>query len=147
MLPIAINLLKSYWKPLVGFLIVAFIWGHGNSVGRSYEKGLRNAEKAKIILAQKEIEKHNVKTAFEIGSGYAQIKDDIYGDYDKRINSLPEPTSSDAGKSNATSRTNETPACSGLSQANKRKLLTLAREAEINTQQLIHLQKWVREVK
>jgi hypothetical protein len=142
-----INLLKTYWKPLT-ILVTLTIWSwFWYDAGRDAVKAKWEAEKARIVLAQREVEKHNIKTAWEIASGFSKTKDSIYSDFDNRINSLPEPTSSDAGKGNATSRTDAATACSGLSQANKRKFLTLAREAEINTQQLIALQKWVRETR
>lgn len=46
----AINLVKSNWKYLIGFLIIAFIWGHGNSVGKSAIRSQWNAEKLQMAM-------------------------------------------------------------------------------------------------
>ncbi len=50
MIVLIIKLLKTYWKPLVGFAIAAFIWGHGNSVGKSAIRSQWNAEKLQMAM-------------------------------------------------------------------------------------------------
>jgi hypothetical protein len=51
MFVIAINLLKTYWKPLVGFLLVAAIWGHGNMTGKSAIRSQWKEEKLQMAMA------------------------------------------------------------------------------------------------
>ena len=79
MIVLIIKLLKTYWKPLVGFAIAAFIWGHGNSVGKSAIRSQWNAEKLQMamdIQAEKDrLQDEANKKSSELETALAGMRD------------------------------------------------------------------------
>jgi len=139
--------LSKYRWWVFGF-ICATLWTIGwYNKGARDERSVWVAKEMAIQARQIEGERKDVKTAFEIGSDYENTKERIDNSFAGYINRLQSGAGNTAMESNSTSKPNEKTTCAGLPERNKRKLLELARQAELNTQQLISLQRWIEETR
>lgn len=146
-MPLIIEIIKPYWKPLlIGFVIILWSLGCYNqgkrAVQSEWDKSILEA-----TLRAHEIERDNAVLSNIIeGKHYAGIKA-IDDNFNAALASL-QPASSDMPAKTSTSGKPDAAACDyKLYRANKRKLLEIAKQADIQTQQLIRLQEWERGVK
>lgn len=140
--------IKDYWKQIAVVFLVAllglFIYNKGaQSVQKKWDASIAEAkDRARII------EQDNVILSNIIGGEYETGVKTIDDNFNAAIAGLRERASGDMpSTSDATCKFDEPTKRNAIYQENKRARLTLAREAEINTQRLISLQKWVKESK
>lgn len=138
----ALEMLKLNWKPALA-ITIAFLWSLG-----CYNAGKRTirAEWQQSIVEAKEkalqIEHDNAIFSNVIGGKYETGIKVIDDNFNSAINSLQSTSGDMPTKTNGTRKLDGKTCDNGLPQANKRKLLELAKQAEINTQRLISLQEW-----
>lgn len=134
-------LLKNNYK-LVSYAVAAMVlFAYGYYLGSGNTQSKWDAEKAVQVLAANDISNKQIKTAFEIGSSYEIKRNDI----DNVFNRLLKANDSISSKADATSKPHDSTCSNRVPRAVKQDILMLAREAEINTQKLIALQKWIKD--
>lgn len=152
MIKLALNIMgwiKTNWLPVaivVGLAIYTLIINN-SAYNRGYadlrlewDKSIADA-KEKIIATEKDRVILNSVIWGKYETGIKAIDDN----FNTATSSLHQPASSNLrGKANTTSQLDATACNDKLYKAHER--LKLAREADINTQRLISLQEWVREV-
>jgi hypothetical protein len=132
---------------LIGFgLFVLSVVSYQQGVKSVREEWQEANDKARLeaILINQHNNSINDKTKALYDTGIKTIDDN----YNAAIASLQPNTSGNlSSKTNTTSRAANCTSRNAVYKENKRLRLELARDAEINTQRLISLQEWTKEVK
>lgn len=144
-MPIAIiiEFIKTYRVQLfISFIFVVWSIGCYNQGKKTVKAQWEKANNEALIKAR-EVEAKNNEVSNKIGVEYEKGKANIYNDYDTAINELfRSPYGNMPVKTNSSSKSDATSCTNKVYKANARKLIDLAKEAELNTQKLIDLQKW-----
>jgi len=143
---ILLSLLKDNWKVI--FAITCFVlWSIGcDQHGRRAVYAKWDESNAAATIHARQIETDNTILSGIIGGKYESSIKAINNNFDAAVRSLSADTSGNlSSKGNSTIQFNAATCSSSVHKTNER--LKLAREAEVNTQQLISLQEWIKETK
>ena len=137
-----LDLIKINWKPLfITTVAVLLLIG-------AYNQGKRNVQDkwdkttALAIIDAREIEQENAVITNKIGTDYEKRKADIDAGFNAAIDGLLATSGDLPAKTNSACKFDATTNTGAVHKANARKLIALAKEAEINTAKLIALQAW-----
>jgi hypothetical protein len=147
-MPLLMIFLESNWKVICLGAIITIFGGfmyHKGAVSVKNEWDLVNLQ---AITKARQIEHDNATiTAIIEGKHYAGIKA-IDDNFNAAVASLQQPASSDLpSKTKTTSKPDAATCDNKFYRANKRKLLEIAKQADIQTEQLIRLQEWEQGIK
>jgi hypothetical protein len=143
-----LTLLQINWKPTLCIVLALFYTYFVYNKGADSVRSEWQEANAKAMIEARTIEQGNVKLGEKIGGDYEKNKSAIISNFNDVINGLQFATSGDmSSKSEPTSKPNATTSTSKVCETNKRKLIELGLQAELNTEQLIQLQEWIRESK
>lgn len=146
-MPLLMTLLQSSWKTLLIGFIVAAIWGLGFDIGAEHIQRKWDASISAAKDTARNTEYQNVIFSNQIGGKYEANIQTIDDTYRSVLAGLPTNASSSLPTATNPTSESDTTACrNAVYQENKRLRLELARQAEINTQRLVALQEWVKEV-
>lgn len=146
MILIALELLKNNWK-IVLAAVATLTWSlFCYHQGKETVQDKWNQSILEATAKARQIEKDNALISNIIGGKYESSIKTINDEYNTAIGM--QPASSGMSRASRTSAIPTTTTCAdSVYKANKRELLRLGKEAEINTQKLIHLQEWVKSIK